>query len=188
MIVIRRYDPEKHHRRSIRLKGYDYSREGCYFITLRSKERGNFFGQICNGIMHLNDYGILANDEWVRTPGLRPGIETGAYIIMPDHIHGILIIRSHDVRARCCAPQTSAPQTSAPQTSAPQSSIPPAGIIGSIVRGYKATVTKQINIMRNTPRQPVWQRNYYERIIRNDKAFRQISEYIRNNPLKWKGK
>ncbi len=203
MALLHRFDPAFHHRRSIRLKGYDYSRRGCYFITLCTAERGAFFGKISNGIMTLNDFGLIAFNEWIRTPILRPGIELGEFIIMPNHMHAIIIIRENitganssplpvragsgplpvragssplPVRAGCSPPQ---PNLTTPPP------IPPAGIVGAIVRGYKATVTKQVNTLRGKPGCPVWQRNYYERIIRDKKAYVTISRYIRQNPVKW---
>ena len=93
MALLRRFNPAFHHRRSIRLKGYDYSRRGCYFITLCTDKKEAIFGKISNGIMILNDFGLIAFNEWIRTPILRPGIELGEFIIMPDHMHAIIIIR-----------------------------------------------------------------------------------------------
>src|ERR1035437_6242934 len=90
------YNPEIHHRRSIRLKGYDYSQEGMYFITINVQDRVSLFGKIVNGEMHLNEMGMIADNEWMHTPEIRKNIELGAFTVMPDHIHGIIIITNAD--------------------------------------------------------------------------------------------
>jgi hypothetical protein len=84
------YNPQKHHRRSIRLKGYDYSQAGLYFITMVTQNRACLFGEIENGVMILNQYGQIAYDEWAKTPEIRNNIELCDFVIMPNHIHGIV--------------------------------------------------------------------------------------------------
>lgn len=87
-----KYNPNFHHRRLIRLKGYDYSQAGLYFITLLVKHREHLFGRIKNGIMCLNEYGAIAYNEWLRTPTLRPNVSLGELVVMPNHLHGIIVI------------------------------------------------------------------------------------------------
>ncbi|GEO04805.1 hypothetical protein AAE02nite_24690 [Adhaeribacter aerolatus] len=185
------YNPQIHHRRSIRLSGYDYSQAGAYFITLCTHNREHLFGEVVGGTMHLNEYGKIAANEWARTPEIRPQVALDVYVIMPNHMHGILIIHSRD---ESHSSQTHLPNSHSSQTHSPQShsankgesdSPPrsPSDTIGAMVRGYKSAVTKNINLI--CPGTVVWQRNYYEHIIRNEQAYQTISEYIVNNPSKW---
>ena len=137
--------------------------------------------------MILNPYGEIAQTEWNRTPQIRPNIALGPYVVMPNHIHGIIIIKerymknSPEVGAYCNTPL---PQenSSNPETAKLRS---PSQTIGAILRGYMGTVTKQINILRGTPGQKVWQRNFDDRIIRSEKSYRKITSYIINNPKNW---
>jgi REP element-mobilizing transposase RayT len=167
------YNPTIHHRRSIRLKEYDYSQAGAYFITICSCNREHMFGEIVDSTMVLNEYGKIVNTEWLKTPEMRPNIELDEFIIMPNHFHGIIII--NDVRRGTMHRAPTIEQFGKPTSNT----------IPTIIRGFKSIVTKQINIMRNTPGFPVWQRNYYEHIIRDDESYIRISEYIKNNPIHW---
>ena len=203
------YNPDKHQRRSIRLKGYDYSSAGLYFITICCQNRISRFGHIENGTMILNEFGRVANDEWLNTPNIRKNIQLGEFIIMPNHMHGIIRIlhaaefnlpnstgelhspkskEMHSPKSKefnqsdhegvCKTP----PQSPQPRQSrhTPQS---PSQTIGAIIRGYKSSVTKQLKSLGLNDK--LWQRNYHEHIIRNDKAHENISNYIINNPQKW---
>jgi len=191
-----RYNPETHHRKSIRLKGYDYSREGAYFITICCHNRRCLFGEIHNGKMHLNKFGKIAETEWLKTGEIRYNVELDAYAIMPNHVHGIIhitdvvvgahcIVGSHCiVGAHCNVPlrQDNAQRNISPQTErfgkSTHNSIP------TIVKLFKSTVTKQINQLRYTPGLSVWQRNYYEHVIRDDELYK-IRHYIFTNSLQW---
>lgn len=163
---------QKHHRRSIRLKGYDYSQTGAYFITICTQNRKCLFGDIFNGEMILNKVGEIVKDEWLKTEQLRPNIRCGVFCIMPNHFHGIIVIADGRGTAR-----------RAPTME--QFGKPVSNSIPTIVRSFKSAVTKQINQWHNTPGQKIWQRNYYEHIIRNEKDYSRIYEYTQNNPLKW---
>jgi putative transposase len=181
-----KYSPDIHRRRSIRLKGYDYSQAGLFFITISMKNRLCLFGEIVDdgrGTMHraLNKYGRIAEKEWTKTSEIRPNIRLDEFVIMPNHMHGIIEINEiADGRdtMHCKGTMHRAPTVE-------QFGKPTSNTIPTIIRGYKSSVTKQINILRNQPGVPVWQRNYYEHIIRNEKSYYQISEYIQTNPLKW---
>ena len=170
-------NPAIHHRRSIRLKGYDYSQAGSYFITICTHNRLCLFGEIIDDgrgtkICALNEYGRIAEKEWIQTAKMRPNIHLDIFVIMPNHMHGIIEITD------CRGTMHRAPMVE-------QFGKPKSNTIPTIIRGYKSFVTKQINILRNQPGVPVWQRNYYEHIIRDEKSYYQISEYIQTNPLKW---
>ncbi|HRQ29231.1 MAG TPA: hypothetical protein PLU49_04095 [Saprospiraceae bacterium] len=177
------YDPTKHHRRSIRLKGYDYSRAGLYFITICTQNRACLFGEIKNGEMILNQYGQIAANEWMKTTEIRSNVELGELIIMPNHIHGIIRLlgrgelHSPDNKLGVCNTPQRSPDNKIGEFHSPQRTI------GAIVRGYKSAVTRKIGSLRF--KEKLWQSNYYEHIIRNERAYFIISEYIRNNPANW---
>ena len=174
------YDPARHHRRSIRLKGYDYTQAGAYFVTLCVQGRECLLGAVTAGEMILNELGQIVREEWERSSEIRREIELDEFVVMPNHTHGIVwIIETDDVRASVRPPQPAPVRAHgrAPQR-APKS-------LGSFVAGFKSAATKRINEQRGMPGVPVWQRNYYEHIIRNDADLQRIREYIVNNPLKW---
>ncbi|MFA6868645.1 MAG: transposase [Bacteroidales bacterium] len=176
-----------HRCRSIRLKGYDYSQAGLYFITICCQNRTCMFGNIENGKMILNDAGKMALKCWNEIPEHFKHAQLHEYVIMPNHIHGIIELSDIiPVGAKNFSP-LQMPQQSPlqmPQQS-PQPIIPssPSKTIGSIVRGFKIGVTTWMR--QNTDIYNVWQRNYYEHIIRNEKSYVRIAEYIINNPAKW---
>ncbi|NUM81539.1 transposase [bacterium] len=184
----------RHHRRSIRLKGYDYTRAGAYFITICTHDRLNIFGVIRQGKMELNEYGKIVTCEWERTAVLRPNIHVADFVIMPNHIHGILVIVDNDDNGTLgrgvlpYAPTTGPYAPTGNETDSRTGVLPyapteefksPSKTIGAIIRGFKSATTAQINRLRNTPRLPLWQRNYYEHIIRNETSYDRIAEYIR---------
>ncbi|MBI4211506.1 MAG: transposase, partial [Deltaproteobacteria bacterium] len=158
-------------RRPIRLRDYDYSQNGAYFVTICTHKRECLFGEIVNGEMQLNDIGRVVVDEWLKTPQIRDEIDLDQWVIMPNHFHGIIVINRRGTLQRAPTHEQFGKPTS--------NSIP------TIIRLFKSTVTKRINEFRNTPQQPVWQRNYYEHVIRNEDSLNQIREYIFNNPDQW---
>jgi putative transposase len=165
------YDPEEHHRRSIRLQHYDYSTAGAYFITICTHKLQCILGHVADGEMKLNEYGIIAENEWIRTATLRSNLMLEQYVIMPNHLHGIIIIMQDLKGVSQYAPTK--------EFRSPEKTI------GAIIRGFKSATTKQINKMRLTPGIPAWQRNYYEHIIRDENDLNKIREYIMNNPITW---
>lgn len=187
------YNPDKHHRRSIRLQGYDYSQAGLYFITICCEDRICRFGHVKNGTMILNKYGQIAYNEWMKTPEIRPNVKLHEFVVMPNHIHGI--IQLLDIgRGELHSPDDNELHSPDDKLHLPDDNrgvckTPlrgPSQTIGAIVRGYKSSVTKQINLLRafDTPIK-LWQRNYHDHIIRNEQSYQRISEYIKNNPAKW---
>ena len=184
-----KYNSNIHQRRSIRLKGYDYSQVGLYFITICCKNREHCFGEIKNGEMILNDAGIIANDCWLQIPNHFPNSILHEHIVMPNHIHGIIELKCNNVGAENIPPKNvnmnekfrAINDYNGANNDSPLRS--PSKSIGSIVRGFKIGVTKWMR--QNTNVHDVWQRNYYEHIIRNEKSYQTISNYIINNPAKW---
>ena len=175
------YDPNRHHRRSIRLKGYDYTQPGAYFITIVTYERMPLFGEIVNGEMRLNEYGQMVRDEWFQTAVVRPYVvlHPDEFVVMPNHVHGIIWIVDTDADG---GDDVGARRRRAP---AEQFGKPIPGSIPTIVRSFKSMTTRRINLLRNTPGAAVWQRNYYEHIIRHERALNAIRQYIIENPRRW---
>ena len=171
-----KYDPNKHQRRSIRLKGFDYSQEGWYYVTMVTYHRKHLFGEIIDGRMVLSEMGKIVDNEWLRTEKIRPNISMDKYIIMPNHFHGIIHIEEASNQSN---------DTSRRVPTMEQFGKPVSGSIPTIVRGFKGKVTKRINILRQTLGLKVWQRNYYEHVIRNEADLERIRKYIIDNPSKW---
>lgn len=164
------YKSDKYHRQSKRLRGYDYSQVGAYFITICTHNKECAFGNIVNGEMRLNELGQVVEMEWLKTAKIRDNVELDEFVVMPNHIHGIVVITESYVGATGRSPLPNGP--------APKS-------IGAIIAGFKSAVTKRVNEMRHTPGVPIWQRNYHEHIIRDEDDLHQIQLYIVNNPLRW---
>ncbi len=133
------------------------------------------FGKIIDDQMELSRVGEIVKKEWLKTPTIRPGIELDDYVIMPNHVHGILIIGDTRRVVSQYAPTENKPTHDTLRS--------PSQSLGAIIRGFKSATTKRINIFHNTPGLPVWQRNYYDHIIRNDADLTRIRTYIANNPL-----
>ena len=193
------YDPKIHHRRSIRLRGYDYTSPGMYYVTVCTADRRCVFGEIVDGQMHRNEWGDIAHEEWYRTAKLRPEVELDAFVVMPNHLHGIIKIgaipRTGDPSGRPYLPgrphddnelPPGRPSGSPVRTAARRPAHgPEAGSIGAIVGQVKSVVRKRINRIPGAQRETVWHRNYYEHVIRDEKDLFRIREYILNNPLTW---
>ncbi|MCI0527389.1 MAG: hypothetical protein L0Y56_08085 [Nitrospira sp.] len=175
-----KYKPDIHHRRSIRLKGYDYAQAGAYFLTICAQNRECLFGDVVDGMMQLSQFGRVVEGEWLRTVTVRPNIKLDVFVIMPNHFHGIIVLT--DIIQAVHREGVGATRRVAP-TKHPTGPI--SGSVGAIVGQFKSITSKRTNEMRNTPGIPVWQRNYYEHIIRNEQDLSQIREYILNNPVKW---
>jgi putative transposase len=182
-----KYDPQIHHRRSIRLTGYDYTQAGAYFITICSHQREHVFGEVVNGEMKLSKFGQVAKQQWEKLPKRFPNTELGAFALMPNHEHGVIQIIEREVDRRGTADSLNGHNDEsfrrAPTTERFQK--PVAGSIPTIVRSYKSSVAYRINLMRGTNGVPVWQRNYYEHIIRNERELELITKYIDCNPFNW---
>jgi putative transposase len=174
-----KFDPQKHHRRSIRIMSFDYAQPGGYFVTIVTYQRDCIFGNIVNEKMQLNALGIIADECWRAIPEHFPNIELGTYAVMPNHVHGIIVI--YDDKNRMAT-------NSSPSGGArPASPLSPHGAkpksIGAIVGSFKSAVTRRIGRELNTT--GIWQRNYYEHVIRNHDEWDRIQRYIEANPSMW---
>jgi len=179
------YDPNRHHRRSIRLKGYDYSQAGAYFITLCTQDRACLFGKVVNGEMRLNDAGRMVLAEWNRLPERFPHLVLDAFVVMPNHVHGILVITDPAPTAGATLGATVGATVGATLVVAPT-----APTVGNIIGAFKSRVTVEyIRGVKTSGWPPfrgrLWQRNYYEHIIRNKRALNAIRQYIMENPRRW---
>ena len=180
------YDPKKHHRRSIRLKGYDYSRPGAYFVTMCVQDWEWKFGRVVDGRVFLSREGEIASRCWAEIPQHFGNAVLDEYVIMPNHMHGIIVLKSKEeertsVGVEYIQPRHNNLETQIERQNRFQHVIP--NSISSILRSYKAAVTK---LCRESGMIDFkWQRNYYEHIVRNHKALYAIRAYIRNNPAKW---
>jgi putative transposase len=157
------------HRRSIRLSGYDYSQSGAYFITICVLNRQCLLGTIINNQIQLSPYGKIAETSWQWLSQAHDYIESDEWIIMPNHLHGIIFIS-----AGCRGGSRTAPTG--------ERKIKP---LGRLIGAFKTISTKQINFVRKTSGVPFWQRNFYEHVIRDDHGLNRIREYITTNPLRW---
>ncbi len=174
-----------HHRRSIRLKGYDYSRDGAYFVTICAQNRGPVFGSVKNGKMVLNNLGKTAEMYWCAIPFHYPHAILDLFVVMPNHVHGVVVI-DNDVRVSPVGANNYSPLRTHSHLQPIPDGARPRGTsktIGAVIRGYKIGVTKWAR--NNLKMRDVWQRNYYENIIRDDRSLNRIREYICNNPAKW---
>jgi putative transposase len=201
------YDADIRHRRSIRLRGHDYSRAGAYFITICTQNREYLFGDIMDGKMALNPFGKIAPEQWYAIPERFPHVDVDEFVVMPNHIHGIVIINGVG------APLAGAPciQNAQKTTNGPRPITPDDGVtetrnrataddratarvalsVGEIVGAYKSICYRECLAWINNHEQDhrlgrLWQRNYWEHIIRNETELNRIREYIRNNPAQWR--
>jgi putative transposase len=177
---------QNHHRRSIRLKGYDYGEPGAYFITLVTWHRDCLFGEVQDGKMLKNQFGRLAENEWTRLSTRFTHVLVDAFIVMPDHLHGILVITEKDRDNIRLEDQTSPGNPSITEGGSSRLVGPAPGELGTIVGAYKSATARLINGIRRTPGGRVWQRNYYEHIIRNEQEWERIRAYILANPINYK--
>ncbi|MBR9916426.1 transposase [bacterium] len=168
-------------RQSMRLQGYDYSTPGFYFITICTNQKECLFGDVINGEMHMNECGVVASDYLKQIDTRYPNTIIHEHIVMPNHIHVIIEIVN------------TIPFVGAIHESPLQRNANPElyrnhcrkMLIPKIIGWYKMNTAKQINLIRKTPGTKIWQRNYYDHIIRNEESLFYIREYIKNNPKNW---
>ncbi len=209
-----KYNPEKHHRQTIRLQGYDYTSSGAYFITICTHQRQCLFGEIVDAEMQLNVLGQMIHACWQRLPYYFPTLTLDAFVVMPNHVHGILVLGNSSnttlgqnaenlivdspPHAMSDQPHNSEPELGVAfgqktvgncQEPLPNAApLPPrlvSGSVGAMILNFKSVTTRSINRIRRSSGTPIWQRNYYEHIIRNEASWQFIRQYIHNNPLSW---
>jgi putative transposase len=197
-----KYNPQIHHRRSIRLKGYDYTRCGVYYVTICTYKRECLFGEVVDGNMMLNPFGRVVATYWERLPRHFPRVQLGTWVVMPNHIHGIIIITDDDdgdagrgeAFLQPYSITTGVEDDRIESRQSPDAECPaptmvanaPSGSVAAIIGNVKSTITRRINQMRHTPGAEVWQRNYWENIIRTPESHARIEDYIFANPARWR--
>jgi len=201
------FNPDIHHRRSIRLRDYDYSDAGAYFVTICAQNRDWDFGEIIDGEMRLNELGRVVEACWRAIAGNFPTVKLDAWVIMPNHLHGIILITNSitSVGAKQGSPalpafgrneykseaekdyQGEAGETCFAPTKPLHGTLPgtKSGSLGAIVQNFKSVSSRKVNKLRQRPGSPVWQRNYYERVIRSENELKRAREYIVNNLMEW---
>jgi putative transposase len=186
-----KFDPKIHHRRSIRLQGYDYSQAGGYYVTIVTWQREFLFGEIVNKEMRLNKVGKIVEWEWLELPKRLHYVELGASVVMPNHFHGILFFNETvgvtRQRQTISLLGRESLQTITPEgmDGSPLPRGPKPASLGAIIAQFKSRVTKRIWKFPEFKDTPIWQRNYYEHIIRNEKDLQNKTDYIDANPLLW---
>lgn len=171
-----RFNPDIHHRHSIRLRGYEYSHAGAYFVTLCTWQRECLFGEIVDGDMVLNDMGSIAAAAWNDLSNHYIHVELDAFVVMPNHVHGIIVF---------CDEQAEETVSQQGRVGNPPLQDEMRHSLPEIVRGFKTFSSRRINAIRQNHGCPVWQRNYYDRVIRNEDEMSRARTYIVNNPSKW---
>ena len=174
-----------HHRRSIRIPGYDYSGSGAYFITVVTHQRACVFGRIVDGSLQLSRQGGIAEECWRQIAAHFPSVELGVYVVMPNHVHGIIVLND---RADASSARRGTTWRAPTQDgrSLERFGRPRSGSLATIVRQYKSSVTRRIDEAIGGSRR-VWKRNYYEHVIRDDEDWNRIHLYIESNAANWEG-
>jgi REP element-mobilizing transposase RayT len=180
------YDPEKHHRRSIRLKGYDYASPGWYYVTICTYERQFLFGEIVRDQMRPSTVGTIAQECWNEIPRHFPCTALDVSVVMPNHLHGILVIEGRKGHAMACPYRPYHGMPSQPTQPLAAFGKPVPGSLATIVGLLKQAVTRRAKAESPSELAHVWHNNYYEHIIRNEKELNRIREYICTNPLRWR--
>ncbi|MEM1041549.1 MAG: transposase [Bacteroidota bacterium] len=177
----RRYDPTRQRRRSVRLPFHGYA-DGVYFVTICTHGQVPLFGEVVDGGMCLSGLGAMVWEEWERTGDIRAEVVLDAFVVMPNHVHGIFGIIGDDATPTGGVGATGrSPLRSGPNARPG----PPPKSLGALVAGFKSAVTKRVNAARGTPGVVVWQRNYHERVLRDERELGVARRYIADNPLRW---
>ncbi len=179
-----RYDPDRHHRRSIRLPGYDYASAGGYFVTICAQDRECLFGEVVDGEMRLNDAGRMVEAVWESLPERFPGLVLDILVVMPNHVHGVIFLDGDAHGDGVQGDHKDRPYTARHAAGTGH------GTVSRIMQAFKSiTATEYVRGVKEQGWPAfggrVWQRNYYEHVIRNDEDLDSIREYIANNPARW---
>lgn len=184
------YCPTRHQRHSMRLKGYDYAQAGAYFITICTQKHECLFGEIESREMRLNVYGLIAKHKWEQLPKQFIDMELGEFVVMPNHIHGIVIIQNPHIKTEIenkAVGAGLAPARFQSNIGQPQG-LPLRKTVGDMVGAYKSLAANECLKLfksKNKTMGKLWQRNYYEHVIRNEESYLEIADYIINNPAQW---
>ena len=173
-----KFDPDRHHRRSIRLRGYDYRQAGTYFVTICTHHRECTLGAIHNRKVNLSPIGQIAERCWCALPEHFTFVDLDAFVIMPNHLHGIINIKDRGSGTMTALDDA---RTLAPAKGTQAASL------AALVQNFKSVSTRKINHLPKSAGTPVWQRGYYERVVRDQTELGRIRRYIEANPERWAG-
>jgi len=188
------FDSNVHNRKSIRLQGYDYSRAGAYFVSICTHNRERLFGEIIDDKINLNEIGKMVLWHWIRIPNHFPNVKLDEKIILPNHVHGVIWLNDNKdvgyVGAKHSKQPTSLNNQNRSENASPlQSQQIPIGTkpqsLSAIIQNFKSITSRKFHRIRKHNNTKLWQRNYFERIIRDEDELNRIREYIIYNPLKW---
>ncbi|MCB9455210.1 MAG: hypothetical protein H6671_04395 [Anaerolineaceae bacterium] len=160
-------------RKSPRLQGYDYAQAGAYFVTICTHERAHLFGEVIDGVMILSRAGEIAEERWLALPNHHEGIELDVFVVMPNHVHGIIVLTGIVGTGPALSGHHAADNAGVVPT------------LGTVIGSYKSGVTRRIREMQKQPDLRVWQARYHDHIIRNETDLNRIREYTINNPARW---
>lgn len=196
-----RFDSDRHRRRSIRLPDYDYSSAGAYFVTVCTHQRQCLFGEVEGIDMHLNDLGRMIVWHWQRIPKHFHKVQLDEFTVMPNHLHGLLLIVDKDEMDDTAGAKHLSQDSGSSSQLIPQNASPlqgsgrarlrsrPAGTppqsLSAVLQNFKSITARKFNGMRRETGGILWQRNYFERVIRDENEFDRIRKYIIDNPAKW---
>jgi len=177
-------------RRTTRLRDYDYRSPAAYFVTICTHERECSLGQVVDGEVVPSAYGRIAGACWCRLPSLFAFVELDAHVIMPNHLHGIVVLPGDTCRVEAPADRLAARQSSIGAGASPASlargTIP--GSLAAVIQSFKSVSTRRVNALNERDRAPgrvLWQQGYYEHVVRNDRSLEEIRDYITSNPFDW---
>ena len=195
-----RFDSEKYRRQSIRLKGYDYTQVGAYFVTMVAHDRSLQFGEIADGEMQLRDAGRIVRVIWEKLPAFYPGVEIDEFVVMPNHFHGIVVLVGvgpgayppgpSDQPRSAATTREPAMESGGGQAQGPAPTDVKRMSVGDVVSRFKTMTTKRYADGVRDLGWPafagrLWQRNYYEHVVRDDAELDRIRQYIGSNPSRW---
>ena len=175
-------------RRSSRLQGYDYAQAGAYFVTLCTHQRALLFGSVRGGAVMQSTAGVIAAERWAAIPQHHPHVALDAFVVMPNHIHGILVITDHLVGTTPALSDTPANRVHSSDRVGPADRacpVPTTASLSTVIGSYKSGVTRRVRHTYNAPDLMVWQGRFYDHIIRHERALNNVRAYIQNNPARW---
>ena len=179
-------------RKTLRLSSYDYAQPGAYYVTLCAQRRACIFGRVVDGQMRLNEYGESVTACWLDLPGHYDHVRLDAFVVMPNHVHAVIGLRGNDDTAvdqthdnTVGAGLRPAPTVADDAATKTNAVAPKRHALPEIVRAFKSFSARHINEIRNSPGAPVWQRTYYEHVVRSESELGRIRAYVRDNPARW---
>lgn len=173
-------------RHSLRLRGHDYRQNGAYFVTICTYKAACLFGNVIDGEMILNDIGNIVQDEWLKTSQVRTNVQLDTFVVMPNHLHGIVHIAANEDRATQRVAPTGESGHPAQIDHAPRRSRSlQAGSLGAIVGQFKSAVSKRCRQITGLSDLQIWQRGYYDSILQSERILNDARSYIAANPERW---